>query len=169
MHSSMLDYFGKGLCNVGVDQSVLATELRNMVLENVAFDYGAKLVLHHLKKNLEGKEESGSGKADTGILFCTYVPTQLKASWCFLMGRLNTFEAHLSLQWLTQLRVLSNQRACLPHLPDGIQSLTCDDPFNQNLEVCPGRSVFRALTFGLFFKDSTRVLDAQSVMKCIQV
>ena len=94
-----------------VERSTLGSEVRKMVSDNLPVRSGAKLVLHHTRhqtseqgveeavrlKLQQTLQEQGLAEAETAILCCTYVPTQLQAAWCFLMGR-ETSEAEVSLE-----------------------------------------------------------------------
>ena len=127
-----------------VERSTHSSEVPKMLLDHLPDRNGAKLVLDHMRQQTseEGVEETvrlklhgtlqeqGFAEAETAILCCTYVPTQLQAAWCFLMG-LETSEAELSLEGVTHLTLES--RAGLLHLPRSLISLTFGDRFNQSL------------------------------------
>ena len=93
-----------------VDISTLGSEVRKMVLDNLPVRSGAKLVLDHMRHRTSEQveetvrlklhqtlQEQGFAEAETAILCCTYVPTQLQAAWCVLMG-FETSEAELALE-----------------------------------------------------------------------
>ena len=97
-----------------VESSTRGSEVRKMVLDHLPVKSGAKLVLDHMKHQTSEQmeetvrlklhqtlQEQGLAEAETAILCCTYVPTQLQAAWCFLMGF--TSEAELSLEGVTHL------------------------------------------------------------------
>ena len=83
-----------------VERSTLGSEVRKMVLDHLPGRSGAKLVLDHMRHQTseQGVEETvrlklhqtlqeqGFAEAETAILCCTYVPTQLQSAWRFLMG-----------------------------------------------------------------------------------
>ena len=97
-------------------------------------------------------QEQGLAEAETAILCCTYVPTQLQAAWCFLMG-LETSEAEFSLEGVTHLTTESP--LCLLHLPKSLISLTFGDNFNQSLEgTVTLPNSLQNLTFGDHFNQS---------------
>ena len=117
-----------------VHRSTLGSEVRRMVLDHLPGRSGAKLVLHHMAHQASEQvkeavrlklhqtlQEQGLAEAETAILCCTYVPTQLQAAWCFLMG-LETSEAEISLEGVTHLTAPSPD--CLFHLPRSLLSLT---------------------------------------------
>ena len=99
-----------------VERSTLGSEVRKMVLDHLPARSGAKLVLDHMKHQTSEQggqkavrlklhqtlQEQGLAEAETAILCCTYVPTQLQAAWCFLRG-FETPEAELSLEGVTHL------------------------------------------------------------------
>ena len=98
-----------------VDISTLGSEVRKMVLDNLPVRSGAKLVLDHMRHRTSEQveetvrlklhqtlQEQGFAEAETAILCCTYVPTQLQAAWCVLMG-FETFESELALEGVTHL------------------------------------------------------------------
>ena len=128
-----------------VERSTRGLEVRKMVLDHLPGRSGAKLVLDHMRHQTseQGVEETvrlklhqtlqeqGLAEAETAILCCTYVPTQLQAAWCFLKG-LETSEAELSLEGVTHLTIKS--RVGLLHLPKSLISLTLGFDFNQILE-----------------------------------
>ena len=103
-----------------VERSTRGSEVLKMLLDHLPARSGAKLVLDHMRQQTseEGVEETvrlklhrtlqeqGFAEAETAILCCTYVPTQLQAAWCFLMG-LETSEAELSLEGVTHLTLES--------------------------------------------------------------
>jgi len=127
-----------------VDISTLGSEVRKMVLDNLPVRSGAKLVLDHMRHRTSEQveetvrlklhqtlQEQGFAEAETAILCCTYVPTQLQAAWCVLMG-FETFEAELALEGVTHLTTES--RVGLVHLPGSLISLTFGDKFNKSLK-----------------------------------
>ena len=127
-----------------VERSTRGSEVLKMLLDHLPDRNGAKLVLDHMRQQTSEKgveetvrlklhrtlQEQGFAEAETAILRCTDVPTQLQAAWCFLMG-LETSEAELSLEGVTHLTLES--RAGLLHLPRSLISLTFGDRFNQSL------------------------------------
>ena len=147
-----------------VERSARGSEVRKMVLENVPVRSGAKLVLDHIRQQTseqveetvrlklhQSLQEQGLAEAETAILCCTYVPTQLQAAWCFLTG-LETSEAEFSLEGVTHLTTPS--RVGLLHLPKSLISLTFRDEFNQSLEGVPLPESLQSLTFGYGFNQS---------------
>ena len=112
-----------------------------MVLDTLPVRSGAKLVLDHMRHQTseQGVEEAvrlklhqtlqeqGLAEAESAILCCTYVPTQLQAAWCFLMG-LKTSDAELSLEGITHLTTQSP--FCLLHLPKSLSSLNLGEHFD---------------------------------------
>ena len=169
-----------------VERSTLGSEVRTMVLDNLPVRSGAKLVLHQASEQVEEAvrlklhqtlQEQGLAEAETAILCCTYVPTQLQAAWCFLMGR-ETSEAEVSLEGVTHLTAPSPN--CLLHLPrslvsltftgqslnwgitlpasltlpNRLQSLTFGDNFNQSLDGVTLPKGLQNLTFGRNFNQS---------------
>ena len=127
-----------------VERSTRGAEVRKMILDNLPVRSGAKLVLDHVRHQTseQGVEETvrlklhqtlqeqGFAEAETAILCCTYVPTQLQAAWRFLMG-LETAEAELSLEGVTHLTTPSP--LCLLHLPQSLISLTFASIFQREL------------------------------------
>ena len=77
------------------ERSTRGSEVRKMVSDHLPGRSGAKLVLDHMKHQTseQGVEETvrlklhqtlqeqGFQEAETAILCCTYVPTQLQAAW----------------------------------------------------------------------------------------
>ena len=148
-----------------VERSTLGSEVRKMVSDHLPGRSGAKLVLHHMRPQTseQGVEETvrlklhqtlqeqGLAEAETAILCCTYVPTQLQAAWCFLRG-LETSEAELSLEGVTHLT--KPPPLCLRHLPKSLISLTFGDDFNQSLVGVTFKDSLQNLTFGSDFNQS---------------
>ena len=148
-----------------VERSTRGLEVRKMVLDHLPGRSGAKLVLDHMRHQTseQGVEETvrlklhqtlqeqGLAEAETAILCCTYVPTQLQAAWCFLKG-LETSEAELSLEGVTHLTIKS--RVGLLHLPKSLISLTFGFDFNQILERVTLPNSLQILTFGEKFDQS---------------
>ena len=148
-----------------VDRSTRGSEVRKMVLDHLPGRSGAKLVLDHMKHQTseQGVEETvrlklhqtlqeqGFEEAETAILCCTYVPTQLQAAWCFLMG-FDTCEAEFSLEGVTHLTTESP--LCLLHLPKSLISLSFGDKFNHSLEDMTLPQNLQNLTFGTNFNQS---------------
>ena len=152
-------------CRLRVERSTLGSEVRKMVLDNLPVRSGAKLVLDCVKHQTveQGVEEAvrlklhqtlqeqGIAEAGTAILCCTYVPTQLQAAWCFLMG-LDTPQAEISLEGVTHLTTRSP--LCLLYLPKSLISLTLGKGFNQSLEHVTLPGSLQNLTFGDHFNQS---------------
>ena len=148
-----------------VERSTRGSEVRNMVLDHLPVRSGAKLVLDHMKQQTseQGVEETvrlkldqtlqeqGLAEAETVILCCTYVPTQLQAAWCFLMG-LETSEAEFSLEGVTHLTTESD--VGLLHLPRSLISLTLGSNLNKSLEGVTLPNNLQNLTFGGAFDQS---------------
>ena len=148
-----------------VERSTLGSEVRKMVLDTLSVRSGAKLVLDHMRHQTseQGVEEAvrlnlhqtlqeqGLAEAETAILCCTYVPTELQAAWCFLMG-LKTSDAELSLEGVTHLATQSP--LCLLHLPKSLSSLTLGDEFHQSLKHVTLPNSLKNLTFGSNFNQT---------------
>eukprot|EP00434_Breviolum_minutum_P002991 symbB.v1.2.002629.t2/scaffold139.1/size300179/12 len=148
-----------------VERSTRGAEVRKMVLDHLPGRSGAKLVLDHVRHQTseQGVEETvrlklhqalheqGFTEAETAILCCTYVPTQLQAAWRFLMG-LETAEAELSLEGVTHLTTPSP--LCLLHLPQSLISLTFAPIVNESLERVTFPNSLQSLTFGERFNQS---------------
>ena len=145
-----------------VERLTLGSEVRKMVLDHLPGRSGAKLVLHHMRRQTseQGEEavrlklhqtlqEQGLAEAEAAILCCTVVPTQLQAAWCSLMG-LETSEAEFSLEGVTHLATPSP--LCHLHLPRSLVSLTFD--FNQSLEGVTLPNSLRNLILGDCFDHS---------------
>ena len=110
-----------------VERSALGSEVRKMVLDHLPGRRGAKLVLDHMRQQTskQGVEETvrlklhqslqqqGLAEAETAILCCTYVPTQLRAAWCFLMG-FETSCSRCSRVFLGRGNTLDNRISFLP-------------------------------------------------------
>ena len=147
-----------------VERSTLGSEVRKMVLDNLPVRSGAKLVLDHIRQQTSEQveetvrlklhqtlQEQGLAEAETAILCCTYVPTQLQAAWCFLMG-LETSEAELTLEGVTHLT--TPPPVGLLHLPESLMSLTFGFYFDQSLERVTLPNSLQNLTFGYYFNQS---------------
>ena len=150
---------------LSVERSTHGSEVLKMVLDHLPGRSGAKPVLDHMKHQTseQGVEEAvrlklhqtlqkqGLAEAETAILCCTYVPTQLETAWCFLMG-LQTSEAEFSLEGVTHLTTLS--RVDPLRFPKSLISLTFGGEFNQSLVGVTLPSNLRSLTFGERFNQS---------------
>ena len=142
-----------------VERSTRGSEVRKMVLDHLPGRSGAKLVLDQMRHQTseQGVEEAvrlklhqtlqeqDLAEAETAILCCTYVPTQLQAAWCFLRG-LETSEAEFSLEGVTHLTTRSP--LCLLHLPKSLISLTFGDDFDDSLQGVTLPNSLQNLTFG---------------------
>ena len=150
---------------LSVERSTHGSEVLKMVLDHLPGRSGAKPVLDHMRHQTseQGVEEAvrlklhqtlqkqGLAEAETAILSCTYVPTQLETAWCFLMG-LQTSEAEFSLEGVTHLTTLS--RVDPLRFPKSLISLTFGGEFNQSLVGVTLPSNPRSLTFGERFNQS---------------
>ena len=158
-----------------VERSTLGSEVRTMVLDNLPVRSGAKLVLHQVSEQVEEAvrlkfhqtlQEQGLAEAETAILCCTYVPTQLQAAWCFLMG-LETSEAEVSLEGVTHLTAPSPN--CLLHLPRSLVSLTfTGQSLNWGITLPASLTLpnsLKSLTFGDNFNQS---LDGMTLPNSLQ-
>ena len=148
----------------------MGAEVRKMVLDNLPIRSGAKLVLDHMRQqnSEQGVEETvrlklhqtlheqGLAEAETAILYCTYVPIQLQAAWCFLKG-LETSEAELSLEGVTHLTLES--RVGLHHLPESLISLTFGYEFDLSLEGVTLPNSLQNLTFWRSFQQEFGTRD----------
>ena len=150
-----------------VERSTLGSEVRKMVLDHLPAKSGAKLVLDHMRHQTSeqgGQEtvrlklhqtlqEQGLAEAETAILCCTYVPTQLQSAWRFLMG-FETPEAELSLEGVTHLNLTTASHVGRFHLPKSLISLTFVDDFDQSLELLTIPTNLQNLTLGGRFNQS---------------
>ena len=147
-----------------VERSTLGSEVRKMVLDHLPGRSGTKLVLDHMRHQTSEQveetvrlklhqtlQEQGLAEAETAILCCTNVPTQLQAAWCFLMG-LETSEAEFSLEGVTHLTTESD--VGLLHLPKSLISLTFGAAFDESLEGVTLPNSLQTLTFGHNFDQS---------------
>ena len=147
-----------------MERSALGLEVQKMVLDRLPGRSGAKLVLDHMRhqsseqvedtvrlKLHQTLQEQGLAEAETAILCCTYVPTQLQSAWCFLMG-FETSEAEFSLEGVTHLTTKSD--VGLLNLPESLISLTFGHNFNQSLERVTLPNSLQNLTFGASFNQS---------------
>lgn len=95
--------FPQVLCLTGegvtlkVPSSIMAHELRRMVLEKLPTKKGAKLVLHHLHSKLllgQSLQEQGI-LGETATLSCTYDPWKRKVFFCFFQCVLHVVQKHV--------------------------------------------------------------------------
>ena len=155
---------GEAIAPLRVERSKLGSEVRKMVLKKVTFQPGRKLDLRIQsisEEDVRGPvtelklhqtlQEQGFAGAKRAILVWTYVATPLQAAWCFLKG-FKTFEAEHSLEGVTQLTAFPSRHGL--HLPEGLQSLTFDNKFNESLEGVTFPSSLQSLRFGFKFKRS---------------
>ena len=153
---------GEGL-TLNVHHTTLGQEIYQMVSQQIPYQKGAKLVLHHMEsKFIRHKSLLEQGITSAATLSCTRIPTNLYDAWCFVTGRGNTDES--ALQGVTELdNVPAGQY--LHHLPRTLERLTFDDEFNQSLDQVTLPNSLQHLTFGQKFN---RSLDRATLPTSLQ-
>eukprot|EP00435_Cladocopium_sp_Y103_P012392 s1020_g3.t1 len=144
---------GEGVTLSCVPVTTLGHEVLRILLEQLPSKAGAKLALHHaesefmLHKTLQ--QQGILGKMAT--LSCTFVPTNVHASWRFLHG-FDTDAADLALEGITELQ--SHPGAYLQSLPQCLQTLTLVSEPNKQLERISFPCKLQTLTLGGLFNQS---------------
>jgi len=90
----------------------------------------------------------------TAVLSCTFVPTDLFAAWCFLMG-IAVPEDNFAMEGLTRLEGAPNGDF-FHDLPQSLQSIAFGPQFNQSIQGVKWPKSLQSLTFGFLFNGTLR-------------
>ena len=150
-----------------VPRSISGYELRKLLSEKLAYKPGAKLALHHRNQELILDETLGQQgfTAETAIISCTYVPTNLFAAWCYAF-KVSNIGGEFVLEGITTIEGAKDGRYLL-HLPRSLATLSFNQRFNRSLAQMTLPSRMQHLSFGYDFNQSLQAVTLPSSLKSL--
>jgi len=151
----VLSISGECMLTLNVVDSMLGSELWQMILDQIPSKPGLQLVVSHTSRIVlnESLQQQGLG-GQRAQVSATYVPVNLLAALHFAYGH-GVEDEEFSLNGITEVTGVKEATSALLHdLPESLRTLTFASGFNQrlhNVRLPPG---LQSLTFGTQFNQS---------------